>query len=784
MYCVPLTSVTMADLASVGGKNASLGEMMSSLTTTGVRVPDGFAITVQAYQETLDASGLTSRLRSALDALDTLTLTNLSQVSERCRALILEAPLSDAMQEAVTRAYHSIRTDTHDTPVAVRSSATAEDLPAASFAGQHDSFLNVTGVPDLLIAVKNCYASVFNARAIKYRIDNGVDHLKLGLSVGVQRMVRTDTGSAGVAFTIDPESGSRNVVYLTSTWGSGELIVQGAVVPDEIVLFKPSLRSQKSSILRRRRGSSEPTTDFGRNTLSISDSHAEALGRWCCAIEDHYGMPMDIEWARDGLTNELFVVQARPETVRSQEHEVVEHEYHIADHTPPLLHGTAVGRGVTTGTVRLVQGLADAPRVHKGDIIVAETTNPDWNAMLRNASCIVTNKGGRTSHASIVARELGIHAVVGTESATTMLHDGQTITVACAGGEHGDIFDGRVEWTEEIIRMVDVPTTRTKPMLIVADPEQAFRLARYPAAGVGLMRMEFAIANTIRVHPMALVSPQLIADAAEREEIDRLTAGYEDKRHYFIESLVESIGITAAAFFPRPVILRMSDFKTNEYARLLGGSAFEPVEENPMLGFRGASRYYHPRYREGFALECEAVRIVRDEKGLTNIIVMIPFCRTIDEGRKVIATMKEFGLNRGTNGLQIYVMAEIPSNVILAEQFAALFDGFSIGSNDLTQLVLGVDRDSETLGPLFNESNAAVTSMLADMIGRAKRSGRPVGLCGQAPSDHPEFAQFLVERRIDSISFTPDALINGIRNIATAEVVPSMRTIASAADQT
>ena len=769
IYCMPLNSLTMRDLPSVGGKNASLGEMMNTLTSVGVRVPDGFAVTVEAYHDTLRASGLTDRLRSVLDSLDGASLSNLSIVSERCRSLILEAPLPDAVRDAVTRAYHAMRTDTHDTLVAVRSSATAEDLPTASFAGQHDSFLNVNGADDLLAAVKKCFASVFNARAIKYRIDNGVDHLELGLSVGVQRMVRTDIGSAGVAFTLDPESGSRNVVYLTSTWGSGELIVQGAVVPDEIVLFKPALLAHKSSILRRRRGSSRPSTGSDTRLLSITDAQSEMLGQWCCAIEDHYGMPMDVEWARDGITNDLFVVQARPETVRSQEHDVVEHEYRMVDHTPPLLHGAAVGRGVTTGTVRLVSGLADAPRVHKGDIIVADTTNPDWNAMLRNASCIVTNKGGRTSHASIVARELGIHAVVGTESATTVLHDGQTITVACAGGEQGDIFDGRVEWTEQSIRMADVPSTRTKPMLIIADPEQAFRLARYPAAGVGLMRMEFAIANTIRIHPMALVNPALVADAAERKEIERLTAGYDDKRQYFVDSLIDSIGIVAAAFYPRPVILRMSDFKTNEYARLLGGVAFEPREENPMLGFRGASRYYHPRYREGFALECEAVRIARDEKGLTNIIVMIPFCRTIDEARKVIATMNEFGLSRGTNGLQIYVMAEIPSNVILAEQFAALFDGFSIGSNDLTQLVLGVDRDSETLGPLFDERDPAVIAMLADMIGRAKRSGRPIGLCGQAPSDHSEFAKFLVGQRIDSISFTPDSLLQGVRNIAVAE---------------
>ena len=768
-YCVPLSSVTMNDLASVGGKNASLGEMMSSLTMAGVRVPDGFAVTVQAYRDFLSHGDLERKLGAILDELDTQSLENLSDVASRCQSLIRTAQLPHEVSQAVTRAYHAMRQNTEDALVAVRSSATAEDLPTASFAGQHDSFLDVTGVSDVLDSVRKCYCSVFNARAIKYRIDNHVDHLSLGLSVGVQQMIRTQTGSAGVAFTIEPESGSTNVIYLTSTWGPGEQIVQGTVTPDELLLFKPALEVHRRSIIRRRTSAAATGHDDDRAGISITDQEAECIGRWCLAIERHYGMPMDIEWARDGVTGELFVVQARPETVRSKETDVVEREYHIENHRPPILSGIAVGRGVATGVVRIVKGLADAPRVRKGDVIVAETTNPDWNAMLRNASCIVTARGGRTSHASIVARELGIHAIVGAEGATEHLVEGQTITVVCAGGEHGQVFDGTLAWTVETIRMADVPRTRTKAMVILADPDQAFRLARYPSSGVGLMRMEFAIANTIRIHPMALLHPEAIADDDQRREIDRLTAHYSDRREFFVDQLRQAIATVAAAFHPRPVIVRMSDFKTNEYAMLLGGRAFEPAEENPMLGFRGASRYYHVRYRDGFLMECEAVRSARDEMGLTNIIVMIPFCRTPEEGRSVLDTMSTSGLVRGHNGLQIYVMAEIPSNVVLAEQFAAIFDGFSIGSNDLTQLVLGVDRDSQVLGPLFDESDPAVLSVLGDMIGRAKRAGRAIGLCGQAPSDRPEFASFLVRHHIDSISFTPDALLRGIRNISDAE---------------
>ncbi|MBU3700133.1 MAG: phosphoenolpyruvate synthase [Candidatus Kapabacteria bacterium] len=764
-YCVPLNSVTMKDLASVGGKNASLGEMMNALTTAGVRVPDGFAVTVQAYREFIGSNRLEEALRNVLGRLNPTTLENLSEVSAECQNLVQKAIIPTSVAEQILRAYHAMRVDTDDALVAVRSSATAEDLPTASFAGQHDSFLDVKGASSVIDAVKMCYRSVFNARAIKYRIDNDVDHLELGLSAGIQQMVRTDSGSAGVAFTIEPESGSKNVIYLTSTWGPGEQIVQGTVTPDEVLMFKPALLAGHRSILRRKLGA-QPRLRAG---MSVSDQQAECLGRWCLAIERHYGAAMDVEWARDGVSDRLYIVQARPETVRSREVDIVEHEIHLDGHEPPIVKGIAVGRGIASGTVRIVRGLADAPRVQKGDVLVADTTNPDWNAMLRNASCIVTSRGGRTSHASIVARELGIHAVVGTGNATTRLQDGQTVTVACEGGETGEVFNGTLKWTQNDVHVKDVPQTRTKPMLILADPEQAFHMARYPAAGVGLMRMEFAIVNTIGIHPMALVDPQAVSDPRDRQVIEDATKGYDDKRQYFVDKLNEAVATVAAAFYPRPVIVRMSDFKTNEYAKLAGGRDFEPTEENPMLGFRGASRYYHPKYRDGFKLECQAIRIARDEMGLTNIIVMIPFCRTIQEAQKVLSTMADAGIARGSNGLQVYVMAEIPANVVLAEKFAALFDGFSIGSNDLTQLVLGVDRDSDLLGPLFSESDPAVLAMLSEMIGRAKRAGRSVGLCGQAPSDDPTFAAFLVEHHIDSISFTPDALMQGIRNIAKAE---------------
>jgi pyruvate, water dikinase len=636
-----------------------------------------------------------------------------------------------------------------------------------------------------LQAVQNCYVSLFTDRAIKYRLDNGFAHMKVALSVGVQRMVRADLGSAGVAFTIDPETGNDQVIYLTSAWGLGENVVQGAVIPDEFYIFKSAIGHYPRTIVDRRLGAKEhkmiysenrefplvnvETTPAERGEFSLSDDDVQTLGAWCLHIEKHYAMPMDVEWARDGLSNELFIVQARPETVHRRKQELVVKEYHLRTSAKPLCKGKAVGRAIISGRACLVHSLADATKVQLGDIIVADITSPDWNAMLRKAASIVTNKGGRTSHASIVARELGIHAVVGTGDATTRLHDGQIITVACNNGDEGKVYDGRLEWEETSTSIDPHVVTRTRPMLILANPGRAFNLARYPSQGVGLLRMEFIITNTIRIHPMALVKFAGLPDSQDKQAIEAMTRNRHDKGQYFIEHLAEAVGLVAAAFYPREVIVRMSDFKSNEYAQLLGGLTFEPKEENPMLGFRGASRYYHPNYREGFGLECEAMRVVRDEMGLTNVKLMIPFCRTVEEGKKVLETMANFGLVRGKNGLEVYVMVEVPSNVILAREFAEIFDGFSIGSNDLTQLTLGIDRDSASISEVFDENNLAVKKTLAMVIHEAKAAGVQIGLCGQAPSDYPEFARFLVAEGIDSISFNADALLKGIANIQAAE---------------
>ncbi len=777
-------TLSIHDLPSVGGKNASLGEMTRSLPKYGIRIPEGFAITAEAYRLFLEENQLNEKLNAALKKLDHARLENLPEVGSVCRQIVSSGNLPDMLKQQITEAYRKLNKD-KDISVAVRSSATAEDLPSASFAGQHDSFLNISGEKNLLQAVLRCYVSLFNDRAIKYRLDNGFDHMQVALSVGVQRMVRSDLASAGVAFTLDPETGFRNVIYLTSAWGLGENVVQGAVNPDEFYLFKPSLATGKKSILNKKAGSKEykmiyaaegirpivnvSTTPAERNTFSISDNEAEILGTWCLAIENHYGMPMDIEWAKDGLSGELFIVQARPETVHGKNEKITIKEFELKSKSAPLCTGKAVGHAIASGRVCIVKSLADAPKVKQGDIIVADITNPDWNALLRKAVSIVTNKGGRTSHASIVARELGIHAVVGTGNATEVLHDGQTITVSCIEGDEGNVYDGKLEWNEKNLKADKLSKTFTKPMFILADPSKAFRLSFYPHEGVGLLRMEFIIANSIRIHPMALIHFDRLADSNDKKAIEAITVNYPDKQFYFIEKLSQAVAMVAAAFYPKEVIVRMSDFKTNEYAQLIGGKMFEPHEENPMLGFRGASRYYHERYREGFGLECKAIRMVRDEMGLSNVKVMIPFCRTVEEGKRVIETMKSFGLERGKNGLEIYVMAEIPSNVILAEEFAKIFDGFSIGSNDLTQLTLGIDRDSEIISSLFDENNPAVKAMLSSVIQAAKGAGVKIGLCGQAPSDYPAFTQFLVQQGIDSISFTPDALLKGIENIIEAE---------------
>lgn len=788
-FCKPFSHLKMSDIPQAGGKNASLGEMTFALSQSGVSVPGGFALLADAYRLFLIKNNFTNKLTSILEKLDTENLSNLSEVGDACRKLIGSGTLPDEIKKEVAEYYSSMEGGA-EISVAVRSSATAEDLPTASFAGQHESFLNVSGIQNLYNAILRCYVSLFHDRAIKYRVDNGFEHMKVLLSVGIQRMVRSDLGSAGVAFTVDPETGFSNAIYITSAWGLGENIVQGAVNPDEFYLFKPSLEQGKKCIIRQRTGakenmmvySSDPSKPImnivtpvdKRNINSISDEEVLQLGKWCLAIEKHYRMPMDIEWAKDGATGELFILQARPETVHSQREQVSVKEYKLISKASPICTGKSVGRSIVTGRAVIVNSLADAPKVQQGDIIVADITNPDWNSLLRKAVSIVTNKGGRTSHASIVARELGVHAVVGTIDATSRISDGQIITVSCIEGDEGKVYDGTLQWEEQQITFENGLDTRTDPMFILADPDKAFRLSRYPNRGVGLLRMEFIITNSIRIHPMALVNFDTLADSNDKKAIEAITAKYSDKKRFFTDQLAEAVSMVAAAFYPHDVIVRMSDFKTNEYAQLIGGKHFEPDEENPMLGFRGASRYYHERYRDGFALECEAIRIVRDEMGLTNVKVMIPFCRTVEEGKKVIEVMKSAGLERGKNGLEVYVMAEIPSNVILAGEFAKVFDGFSIGSNDLTQLTLGIDRDSAIISDLFDENNAAVKSMLSQVIRSAKQSGVKIGLCGQAPSDDPSFARFLVNEGIDSISFNPDALLRGIENIRLAEKADSI----------
>jgi pyruvate, water dikinase len=788
-FIIPFSQILNKDVAQVGGKNASLGEMLHHLSPLGIRIPDGFATTANAFRYFLQQNNLVSKLEELLDSLDKTSLENLSEIGKSCRELVLSASIPKDLEAAILENYRRLGTAT-PIAVAVRSSATAEDLPTASFAGQHDSFLNISGEKELLHAVQKCYASLFNDRAIKYRLDNGFDHMQVALSAGIQKMVRSDLGSAGVAFTNDPETGFENIIYITGAWGLGENVVQGAVNPDEFYAFKPNIEKSLPSVIHQKMGSKEtkmiysqntakpvtsvPTATWERNHYCLSLAEIEIVAKWCFLIEKHYGMSMDVEWAKDGETGELYIVQARPETVHGSKKALTVKEYALTSKAKPILKGKAVGRSIASGRACLVDSIADASKVRKGDIIVADITNPDWNAMLRKAVCIVTNKGGRTSHASIVARELGIHAVVGTGDATKKLHDGQEITVSCIEGDEGMVYEGKIAWTEKEIDLGNLPKTKTHPMFILADPSKAFRLAAYPNQGVGLLRMEFIISNTIRIHPMALVNFDQLPEGNDKKAIEGITAQYVDKRQFFVETLAQEIAMVAAAFHPKDVIVRMSDFKTNEYAQLIGGKTFEPGEENPMLGFRGASRYYHPLYREGFGLECEAMKMVRDHFGLANVKLMVPFCRTIEEGKKVLETMKAHGLERGKHGLEIYVMAEIPSNVILAEEFADIFDGFSIGSNDLTQLTLGIDRDSSLISDLFDENNPAVKKMLADVIGAAKRKGVKIGLCGQAPSDYPDFAGFLVELGIDSISFNPDALIKGIENIAKAESKKSL----------
>jgi pyruvate,water dikinase len=777
------------DVAEVGGKNASLGEMIRELTALGVAVPDGFAVTASAYRAFLRHNDLEAAIARALTGDGSGGTRDLAERGQAIRTLILRGEHPPELAAALAAAYRTLGGDAGDIHVAVRSSATAEDLPTASFAGQQESFLYVHGERDLLDTVKRCFASLFTGRAISYREDMGFAHDAVALSVGVQRMVRADTSCSGVAFTLDPESGHRDIVYITSAYGLGENIVQGRVDPDAFWVHKPTLKTGHRSLVRRKLGAKElrlaydpvraelvnaPVSQLDRARVSLSDAEALTLARWCVTIEDHYSRrrgtptPMDIEWARDGVTGELFVVQARPETVHSQRIGPTVRVHRLRQTGPVLARGQAVGDQIAVGQARVLRDPGDMHVFQKGEVLVAEATDPDWEPILKLASAIVTERGGRTSHAAIVARELGIPAIVGATDACDLVPNGAVVTVVCSEGESGVVHAGRLAFDVEEVDPSKLARPRTKILMNVADPERAFGLSRLPCDGVGLARMEFVFASWVKVHPLALTRYATLPDAV-KHEVDQLVAGYPAPTEYLIDRLSQGIGTLAAAFWPRPVILRFSDFKTNEYAHLLGGAGFEPQEPNPMIGWRGASRYYHPGYKEGFLLECAAVKRVRETFGLTNLKLMIPFCRTPAEGRRVLDAMREGGLERGKDGLEVLVMAELPSNVILADQFAQLFDGFSIGSNDLTQLTLGVDRDSEQVAPLFDERDEAVKRSIASLLETAHRCKRPVGICGQAPSDHPDFAAFLVERGIDSISLTPDAVLRATREVLAAE---------------
>ncbi len=773
----------------VGGKNASLGEMYRDLGKKGIKIPDGFATSAEAYWKFIRENKIEDSLKEALASLDK-DAENLKEVGAKCRELVMGGSIPEVVKEKILSGFEDLKKREESLEsVAVRSSATAEDLPEASFAGQHESFMNIKTEEELLDAWKKCVASLFTDRAIKYREKNNFEHMKVALSVGVQKMVRSDKSSAGVAFTIDPESGFENVILINGAWGLGDNVVQGAVLTDEFYLFKEALKSGKKPILSKRLGSKAKMMVYnekkkhGETTINkrtpgelrrkyvLTDEELVKLGNWCLDIENHYKKPMDIEWAKDGNTEELYIVQARPETVHSSKEDTNKlKKYSMKEKgKSPLLTGIGIGDKIAAGKVKVLKSPEESDKLEKGDVLVTEITNPDWDPVMKKAAAIITNSGGRTSHAAIVARELGAVAVVGTKNATEKLKDGQEVTVSCAKGNEGMIYEGILKWDEKEINLKKLGKPKTEVMLILANPGAAFTNAMLPVDGVGLMRLEFVINSSIKIHPLALINYDKLKSRKDKRAIKKLTSEYEDKKEYFVEKLSRAVATIAAAFYPGDVIVRMSDFKSNEYADLIGGKQFELSEENPMVGFRGASRYYHEKYREGFALECQAMRIVREDMGLNNVKLMIPFCRTVEEGKKVQEVMAENGLVRGENGLEIYVMTEIPNNVLMAEEFAKIFDGFSIGSNDLTQLTLGIDRDSEVVSELFDERSEGVKEMLRMAIKKAHKKKKKIGLCGQAPSDFPEMARFLVEQGIDSISFNPDAVATGIENIVKAE---------------
>lgn len=779
------------DLPVVGGKNASLGAMYNNLFSEGVKIPNGFATSAHAFRLFLKENAISEKLKNILNELDRQNYSNLSEIGEKARKSILQGKLSENLRLEIIKNYRDLG-DGKDVEVAVRSSATAEDLPQASFAGQHDTFLNIIGETELLNAVQKCFASLYTDRAIKYREDQGFNHLDIALSVGIQKMVRSDKGCSGIGFTIDPETGSQNIIHISGTWGLGDNIVQGTVNPDEFYVFKPSLLKGYNAILQKKLGTKEitlvyaqsnghssttnlKTEKFKQNSFILNSIEIMMLANWALKIEDFYKKPMDIEWAKDGITNELFVTQARPETVHGGKRLTKTSEYILKDKGEILTTGSAIGAKITSGTARFLESPMDSYKLKKGDILITNTTSPDWDPLFKKAAAVITNKGGRTSHAAIVARELGVPAVVGTKNATEKIEDGASITVSCAQGSLGYVYKGELKYETREVDFEKIKLPKTEAKLILSNPEQALKLSMYPNNGVGLLRMEFIITHIIKAHPMALVNYHKISNKETKEALDELTKNYTDKKEYFIDQLSQGIAMIAAAFYPNEVILRTSDFKTNEYAKLLGGADFEPVEENPMLGFRGASRYYDKLYQEGFSLECAAIKRVREEMGLTNVKVMIPFCRTLLEAKKVINEMVQNGLKRGEKDFEVYMMVEIPSNVLLLDEFAEHFDGFSIGSNDLTQLTLGLDRDSEYVSHIYDENNSAARKMVALAIKKAKRSKKVIGFCGQAPSDFPEYTQFLIKEGINSISFNPDALINGIQLMNKSESTESLR---------
>jgi pyruvate,water dikinase len=783
----------LTDIPQVGGKNASLGEMRRELISKGVNIPDGYAVTAFAYRYLLESAGVKEKIQKILHDLDTHDLENLRSKGKEIRSLIYNIEFPADLKEAVLDAYAELCKEYGtDTDVAVRSSATAEDLPDASFAGQQETFLNIRGGEALIEACKKCFASLFTDRAISYRVDKGFDHLSIALSIGVQKMVRSDLASSGVIFSIDTETGFKNAVLITGAYGLGETIVQGTVNPDEFYVFKPTLQDKFRPIIQKTLGSKEikmiygtdgsgeatetiPVTPADRKKFCLTDDEILKLAQWTVIIEDHYSKkaghhrPMDIEWGKDGRTGELFILQARPETVQSQRDMNVMETYVLLEKKDPILQGTSVGAKIGAGAAHIIASVNEIKTFKKGQVLVTDMTDPDWEPVMKIAAAIVTNKGGRTCHAAIVSRELGVPCIVGTGNGTEKLQGIPEVTVSCAEGEVGKVYEGLLKYDVQTINVQSLERPRTMIMMNVGDPENAFKLAPIPNDGVGLARLEFIVNNQIRIHPMALIKPEKVADEAIRGEIEILTEGYDNKSDFFVDKLAQGVAKIGAAFWPNDVIVRMSDFKSNEYANLIGGAFFEESEENPMIGFRGASRYYDDRYRDAFALECRAMTKVRNEMGLTNVKLMIPFCRTVKEGEKVIKVMADNGLTQGKDGLEIYMMVEIPSNVVLIEEFGKIFDGFSIGSNDLTQLTLGLDRDSAQIAHIFDERNEAVMSLIETAITKARKMGKKIGICGQAPSDYPEFARFLVECGISSISLNSDTVIKTTFDILQTE---------------